>query len=70
LIGPEDREGWQFAARGQRRKDRPPVGTALFVELNREQAAWVESAAEAGGVSQVELVLQLIDAARRSAAPG
>jgi hypothetical protein len=39
------------------------VGTALFVELSREQAAWVEAAATAAGVTQVEIVCRLIDQA-------
>jgi hypothetical protein len=60
---PEDREGWEVIARGRHRKNRPPVGTALFVELSRKQAAWVEAAATAAGVTQVEIVCRLIDQA-------
>lgn len=67
---PEDREGWEVVARGRDRRDRPPVGTALFVELRQEQAAWVREAAAAAGVSQVEIVRRLIDQARAPAAPG
>jgi hypothetical protein len=61
---PDDREGWEAIARGRDRRDRPPVGTALFVELTQEQAAWVQEAASAAGVTQVALVRRLIDQAR------
>ena len=61
---PEDREGWEVVARGRDRRDRPAVGTALFVELSPDQAAWVREAAGAAGVTQVEIVRRLIDQAR------
>jgi hypothetical protein len=61
---PEDREGWEVVARGRARRDRPPVGTALFVELTQEQAVWVRQAACSAGVTQVEVVRRLIDQAR------
>jgi hypothetical protein len=56
---PEDREGWEVVARGSKRRDRPPVGTALLVELSREQARWVRDTASQAGISQVELVRSL-----------
>ena len=65
---PEDREGWEVVARGTDRRDRPPVGTALLVELTPEQAQWVRDTATAAGVSQVELVRSLIDEAQHRAA--
>jgi hypothetical protein len=61
---PEDREGWEVVVRGRERRDRPPVGTALFVELTQEQAAWVRQAASSSSVTQVEVVRRLIDQAR------
>jgi hypothetical protein len=63
-MKPEDREGWEVVARGRDRRDRPPVGTALFVELSPEQAVWVRQAAQVAGVTQVEVVRRLIDEAR------
>ena len=61
---PEDREGWEVVARGRGRKDRPPVGTAIIVSLNREQATWVREQAVAAGVSMEQFVTRLIEQTR------
>lgn len=61
---PEDREGWEVIARGQGRKDRPPVGTAIIVSLSREQSSWVREQADTSGLSMEQFVARLIDEAR------
>ncbi len=62
---PEDREGWQVVARGKRRRNRPPVRSAIIVSMDRAQIAWVREQAAASGLSEEDLMLRLIDEARQ-----
>ena len=61
---PEDSEGWEVVLRAKDRKGKPPIGTAVLVELTREQARWIMQMSEDAGVTMPEYVRRLIDDAR------
>jgi hypothetical protein len=68
---PEDARGWRVLARGRGGPQPPPL-VAVEVEFDQAQSEWLRREAERTGLDYPDLVVRLVDAARRdeAAPPG